>query len=241
VRTVLAPVIGLLLVLFAQSAYLEWEVRDAVERSRRAGEGTAERDIARGEPTIRMALAGTSWDTPLLTAEGLGIDRTTGLPLENRLCWCSPPGPCLEDAEDAAYNARIRAAHATGRLERYRLDGKLRTREAVAALFAAGASFRLEQEGDSATIPAAACTLVLGEGHACRDVEVRTEDREPRLVHLAYSLVTERRREVATRAATGPFEGVVTDAGTTAVLRDGDGSAWIIDLPRAVVVQYLAR
>jgi len=37
--------------------------------------------------------------------------------------------------------------------------------------------------------------------------------------------------------AKGPFEGVLVDDETTAILRDADGYAWVFDLPRALVVQ----
>jgi hypothetical protein len=38
----------------------------------------------------------------------------------------------------------------------------------------------------------------------------------------------------------GPFAAIVVDDQTTLLLRDAAGYAWVIDLPRAVIIQVVA-
>jgi hypothetical protein len=94
---------------------------------------------------------------------------------------------------------------------------------------------RLAKDGDRAEPPDGECALTLGDFD--RVTLTRTGGDSRRLL-LAYP--DNFRHGARSRAfAPGPFDVWFADKGTTAVLRDADGYAWIIDLPRRIVVQVV--
>jgi len=92
-------------------------------RGRTEGIAMAERDIAAGRPFLRRLLHG--WCYCDIGADGFGIDRTTGLPLQNTAPMCGTGvDVAAYDAEIESYNARIMETLEEGALERFRLGHK---------------------------------------------------------------------------------------------------------------------
>ena len=205
-------------------------------RGRLDGAKAAEEDIARGTPWIREHL-GYRVD---VDSGGFGIDRETGLPLENTWLLCSHGVDFTTyRAENDAYNDTIRDAFAAGKLAAYSLRHTVRTAEGIGALFAASRPTELGDRGVLRIVrPERWMMFVVYEvrhdGHTRRsdevhDLEVSALGREPRTLSLRHPIEFVR----------GPLAAVVTDGQTTVILRDADDFAWVIDLPRGVIVQVV--
>lgn len=213
------------------STYGWLEQNAAVERAAAEGAATAERHIAQGIPFLRRGLDGFE----NIDADGLGIDPATGLPLWNTALMCGT-GVNWEAyaAEIASYNARIMAAHAAGKLDGCRLGHKRRTRTELAALLATHRPTRLAKHDDTLQVANGKYRFVY-ERIVCGDqsesawLEMATGDQVPEFVRLIYPMGFE--------YAPGPYDILIVDDDTTAVVRDARGFAWVYDLPRRVVVQ----
>ncbi|HEX5135453.1 MAG TPA: hypothetical protein VFY93_00645 [Planctomycetota bacterium] len=208
-------------------------------QARVEGREEAAEAIAKGRPRLRRAFE----TSDRLPPDGIGIDRDTGLPLQNTTHWCAN---CrwqdfFGGARDAAYNERILEALAAGKLDRFRLRHKLRTKDQIASLFSGVRPDRLEADG-----------AVLSIGRGAFDItyhhDVQRDDNEfnwlivsaggtSELLRLSYPTSYVDRPGSGRRGSRGPYDAVVADDETSLILRDADGYAWVIDLPGGLVVE----
>lgn len=208
-------------------------------RGRAAGLKAADEDIASGTPCIRELLF---WRIHL-TPDGWGIDRETGLPLQDtaRICGTGAD-PVADRAENAAYNARIRAAFAAGKLRSFSLDHKVRTGREIQSLFAASSPTELVEDGDklrtaNGTYEVTYRPILCGGDEDLLLLDIAAHGGEVREHQLFYPRDFAGPRLTPARA---PFAAIVVDDQTTLLLRDAAGYAWVIDLPRAVIIQVVA-
>lgn len=218
--------------------------RPAILRGRRAGVEAAGRDIARGTPWIRRSLDSSEED---LDIDGVGLDRETGLPLRNTTLECSTGVDwAAYRVENRAYNERILAAHAEGKLARYTLRRKLRTKADLGRLLAAPPPIRFAKDGDSATVAGGRyrfhyeLKVFRDNSGESTDLFLARGEEQPRWVRLLYpSGYTARPKLLWPTGADGPLEIWIVDQETTALVRDRDRFVWVVDLPRALVVQVV--
>ena len=210
------------------------------ERGRREGLRMAEEDLSRRTPTIRRLLE-TFGD---LGPDGIGIDVATGLPLSNTFLECGTGVDFVAyDSEIDAYNERILAAYEQGALKDLTLGDKIRTRAAVQEAFATLTPKRLEHDGD--TVRIGGLELVshresFRDGSSYQHLTIETAGEEARFLALFYPTPFHERPDTLwPTSARGPFDVLVVDDGTTAILRDSEGFAWILDLPRQIIVQVI--
>jgi hypothetical protein len=227
-------VFGVIAALVVQGTVLLRDRVDRIREARRMGREAAEWDIANGTPRIRMPVDGLG-DLP---EDGVGIDRDTGLPIEDCSYWCGTCAAQHEDAEDDAYNERIRETLEAGSLERFRLGHKLRTRTQLASLFAAGGAVRLATDGATLGVGTAVIAVtyrhrVWDDGSDSHWIQVTTSAGESKRLRLFYPSAG----ALGFRPPRGPFEALVADGETTLILRDVNGYGWVVDLPSSVVVQ----
>lgn len=195
----------------------------SAERGRQEGLREAEIDLARGTPYLRRGLD-TYADLPL---NGVGVDRTTGLPLDNTALECGTGVDGVAyAAENEAYSERILEAYERGDLKDLSLAYKIRTASAVRALFADAEPRRLERDEDRVEACGGKFVLTYRDWDAVTLARSGSRPRALRLIAVGMG-------------AHGPFDVLIVDDGTTAILRDKDGFAWIVDLPRGIVVQVL--
>lgn len=206
----------------------------SVERGRREGIEAAERDIARGTPSIRRLLRPVGNMTP----DGIGIDEATGLPLRNTMLGCGNGVDSVARAAGiAAYNARILEAHRKGELRSLTLGHKLRTPSEVQALFDVLRPVRLSKQGDRAETAGGEFAVAYG-GEFSGYLTLARRGGVPEAPRLLYPwLVGSPFPDI--RMPPEPFDVLFADDDTTAVVRDGNGFAWIIDLPRGIPIQVL--
>ena len=208
------------------------------ERGRRAGVLAAVRDLADGTPVIRRLLE-TDWN---IGSDGIGIDIETGLPLANTWLMCGAGVDFVAyGAEIEEYNRRIMAAHTRGELGHLSLRRKLRTTSALRAMFAAGRPQRLAKEGDRIAAANGEFVLAYEVPHSdCCFVMLTRQGGEPATLRLLNPApFAERPDTLSGTWAPGPFDLLIADGDTTAILKDADGFAWIVDLSRGVVVQVI--
>jgi hypothetical protein len=148
-------------------------------------------------------------------------------------------------AENKAYNERIFAAYAAGSLKRFSLKHKLRGANAVRKLFATARLTRLAKDGDMLDVADGKYKVtyhyeVFEDGSAGGHVTLARAACEAQFVRLFYPTpYHDRPGTLWTTYAPGPFEALVADDATTAILRDAERYAWVIDLPRAIIVQVV--
>jgi len=218
--------IGLLLLLFAAAMTMAIVRSRKLDRFRDSGRKAAAGDIANQTPWIRRSLGRSRLDE-----QGLGIDRGTGLPLQRTGGRCGTAQDSeAEAAEDEAYNETILTALSEGRLRRFRLEHKLRSKSEVERLFVSPA--RLAKHGDSLATPDRKFVLELRRDR----IYLARPGAKTWLVLMSYPSAM---RKGTAWWAHPPFDAVFTDENTTAILRDRGGFIWTIDLPRALVVQLL--
>jgi hypothetical protein len=208
------------------------------ERGRHEGVEAAEADLARGTPSIRRCLED---HVDSLGSDGLGIDRETGLPVRNATLMCGTGVDFIAyAAEIEAYNERILAAWAEGRLKRHSLSHKLRTPAQVRALFAAARPVHLARDGDTLGVAGGKYTLTYHDKYGGRSTHLTLTgpDGEPQTVRTIYPYgYVDLLDGLRPGFARGPFRVIVVDEETTAIARDADAYAWVIDLPRGIIVQ----
>lgn len=227
------PVAGALVVLGAARLREDTEWTRHV---RRVGREAAERDIARGTPWIRLRVNGFG-DLP---PSGIGIDRRTGLPIDDCGFWCGTCAAAHDTAEEDAYNECVLEALAAGRLKGLLLDHKVRTKEALRVLFASARATILSEDSAAFDIGKMRITYsheVYESGASLDHVYLAAGSARTWLRLLYPPRFAGPPDRPWPTPARGPFEVVVADDGTTAVLRDADGYAWVVDLPRALVLQ----
>lgn len=204
-------------------------------RGRMEGFNAAMTDIANGEPRIRRSLGRLAW--PTLTDDGYGIDLDTGLPLEDTTLLCGTGVDHIaRGAENAAYNAAIRAAARHGELDRFSLRHKLRTQEELRPLFAPGHAVALAGDGDALRTKGGMTITYRRRSGERTCFEVTGHDADLTIPWLVYPPHFAD-LDVGGMPADGPFEAVLADEQTTVILRDGRGFAWIVDLPTMILVQ----
>jgi hypothetical protein len=148
-----------------------------------------------------------------------------------------------ERAENAAYNAAIRSAFAAGDLRRFGLNHKIRTASEIESLFAGSNPTELARDGDRLHVANGTCEVAYffldgGGEDVLHLLDIKAPGRDTREHQLFYP-----RDYTATRRLTparGPFAAIVVDDETTLLLRDAAGYTWVIDLPRAVIIQVIA-
>jgi hypothetical protein len=193
---------------------------ESEERGRVEGSREAERDLANGTPWLRRSLGGAN----ALDGE-LGIDRETGLPLQDTTLFCGTGVDFVAyRAAIKAYNERMLRAHAAGELRRFRLDGKLRGYEELRAL---------AEARESTYIPAGETTIAAGGREYFVDANERGQEVR------GFYMVDGARRLQPLISPKGPFHVCLVDDETTLIVRDDDDGFWIIDVPRLVVVQHV--
>jgi len=203
----------------------------ACEDARRRALADAERDLAEGTPWILRALR--SYED--LDADGIGLDRETGVPLRNTADgYAEAMGGGADGVYDDAYRARIRAAYSAGALGRCSLAHKLRDEATIDALFARSDPTRLAEDGNAATDPSGKYRLVYHRDSVLEHVSLDRESARSAFVRLHHASPEE-----GGTFATGPLDVLFADDDTTAILRDAEGYAWVVDLPRALVVQRI--
>lgn len=224
----------LVLSVFLVSAGRSWL------RGRADGRKAADEDIAQGTPCIRQFLV---WRIHL-TSDGYGIDRETGLPFQDTARMCGWGVDFVADrAENAAYNAAIRSAFAAGRLGRFGLNYKVRTAREIQSLFAGSSPTELARDGDRLDIANGAYEVTYhyfdcGGEDDLHLLEIKAPGRETREHQLFYPMDYTTTGHIT--PARGPFAAIVVDDQTTLLLRDAAGYTWVIDLPRAVIIQVVA-
>jgi len=215
------------------------------EQSRREGraEGLrrATEAIQRGEPYI-LAWNGAGDLSP----EGLGIDTDTGLPLRNCSLVCPTGVDVISyEAEVDACNEAIRRAWRAGELKGFDLRPKLRTKAMLRKLFASSAPTLLARDGDSIRTADGSCSVTYRymawpDGSESRYLRLKTPQTRGEGDWIVYPCgYVDRPGVLYMTEPPPPFEGMVVDDGTTAILRDADRYVWVIDLPHGLVVQVV--
>ena len=157
------------------------------------------------------------------------------MPLSNAALYCGTGVDFVAyDAEIEGYNERILAAHTEGETDQFSLKHKLRTREAMDALFAKRRSVRLEKDGQTLEVAGGTYTIKYVQKHG--ELEWSHATRPHYFIFMHYPEGSGRWPDELPR---GPFDVLIQENDTTAILRDAERCVWVIDLPRAVVVQVV--
>ncbi len=212
----------------------------STESGRLEGLRRADRDIQAGTPWVLRFI---EWDGDLMS-DGVGIDSTTGLPLQNANLDCGTGVDFVAyKAEVSAYNERILAAHADGTLDGLSLSGKLRSKAALRDLLGSASRTVLAEDGDRLGTALGRQGVVYRretfvDGSESQRLELEGAGGERQTLLTLYPCnYVDRPRALWPSMPRGPFEGVIVDDATTAILRDSEGFAWVIDLVRGLVLQ----